>query len=167
MKDAIPIMTTGTTHTESQEFLIRLHTLIIDCGTDILREIFDLKLQNVPLNAVLAKENSTIKDLRRRKLITEKQYGQLYPKHGQVQNSAEFEISLIVCLLGNLPSLGLKMNYAWHEPPYTADISVEADIHRLKMSRNEVRFYTNLVIIKFKIYIFRRTILTYLCFLQP
>lgn len=124
-------------------FLIRLQTLIIDGGTDLLRNIFDLKLQNSPLTVVLAAEKHTIKNLQSRKVITQTQYDQLYPKTaGQVPKSAEFDITLLVCLLRSLPSLGLNLNYTWNKPPQPADISIEADICRLKVSRNRVSFYT-------------------------
>lgn len=133
-------MATGTTITtySDREFLFRLQTLIIDGGTEVLRNIFDQRLQNQPLNVVLAREKTNINRLRGQKTITQTQYDLLYPPCGHPPASSDFDISLISCLLRNLPSLKLNQNYKWNVLPKTTDISIEANLCRLKGFRNKV-----------------------------
>lgn len=132
-------MATGTTGViySNRECLYRLQTLIIDGGTEVIRNIFDQKLPGVSLSVFLAQEKNTIKVLKRQKIITKAQYDLLYAS-GRLPNSADFDITLIICLLRNLPSLGLNQNYTWNVPPQPADLSLEADLCRLKGFRNEV-----------------------------
>lgn len=135
-------MATGTTVTTNinREFLFRLQTLIIDGGTEVIRNMFDQRLQNKPLNVVLAQEKTIVNRLRGQKTITQAQYDLLYPSGGQIPSIADFDITLTICLLRNLPSLGLNMNYKWFVPPQPTDMSVEADLLRLRGFRNEVSF---------------------------
>lgn len=138
-------MATGTTITaySDREFLFRLQTLIIDGGTEVLRNIFNQRLHNRPLNAFLASERTKVNQLRGQKIITQAQYDLLYPSSGQPATSVDFDITLIVCLLRNLPTLGLNQNYKWYVLPQPIDTSVEADLCRLKGFRNEVSTMKN------------------------
>lgn len=128
---------TGTTHT-NRECLFRLQTLVIDGGTEVARNLFDQRLPGVTLDVFLANEKKTIKILKKLKTITKAQYNLLYPPAGQLPNSADFDITLIICLLRNLPSLRLNPNYTWNDTPQSTDLSIEADVCRLKGFRNEV-----------------------------
>lgn len=134
-------MATGATVTSysDRECLFRLQTLIIDGGTEVIRNIFNQRLQSQPLNVVLASERSKVNRLRGQKAITRAQYDLLYPSGCQQPSSSDFDITLIVCLLRNLPSLGLNQKYTWDVPPLPTDTTVEADLCRLKAFRNEVR----------------------------
>jgi molybdopterin biosynthesis enzyme MoaB len=116
--------------------------LIIDGGLQILRNIIDKKLQNVSLSAFLQQERSTITKLRSRGIITQVQYDLLFPSGGSGPATTDLDITLIICLLRNIKSFGLNKNFQWNSIPPQGDTSVEADISRLKIYRNEVkRFY--------------------------
>jgi molybdopterin biosynthesis enzyme MoaB len=115
--------------------------LIIDGGLQILRNILDKKLQNVSLSAFLQQERSTIAKLRSRGIITQVQYDLLFPSGGSGPATTDLDITLIICLLRNIKSLGLNKNFQWNSIPAHGDTSVEADISRLKMYRNEVKCF--------------------------
>ncbi|XP_060554160.1 uncharacterized protein LOC132715190 [Ruditapes philippinarum] len=118
--------------------LFRLQMLIIDGGLLILRNIFNQKLQNVPLVTFLKNERHTITNLRTRGKITQVQYDLLFPSGGSSPAATDLDITLIICLLRNIKSFGLNKNFQWNSSPTPGDTSVEADISRLKMYRNEL-----------------------------
>lgn len=129
--------TTGVIYS-NRECLFRLQTLIVDGGTEVIRNLFDQRLHGAVLKVFLAKEKNTLKILKQQKIITKTQYDFLYPPSGQTPSSADFDITLIICLLRNIPSLGLNHSFLWNVPPLPADLSLEADLCRLKGFRNEV-----------------------------
>jgi molybdopterin biosynthesis enzyme MoaB len=112
--------------------------LIIDGGLLVLRNIFNQKLQNVPLGAFLKNERHTITNLRSRGIITQVQYDLLFPTGGSGPTTTDIDITLIICLLRNIKLFGLNKNFQWNSIPAQGDTSVEADVSRLKMYRNEV-----------------------------
>ncbi|XP_060596871.1 uncharacterized protein LOC132750838 [Ruditapes philippinarum] len=118
--------------------LFRLQMLIIDGGLQILRNMFDKKLQNVSLSAFLQQERSTIIKLRSRGIITQVQYDLLFPSGGSGPTTTDLDITLIICLLRNIKSFGLNKKFQWNSIPTQGDTSVEADISRLKIYRNEL-----------------------------
>ncbi|XP_060556623.1 uncharacterized protein LOC132717215, partial [Ruditapes philippinarum] len=118
--------------------LFRLQMLIIDGGLLILRNIFDQKLQNVPLVAFLKNERQTFTNLRTRGILTQVQYDLVFPSGGTAPTSTDLDITLIICLLRNIKSFGLNKKFQWNSIPAQGDTSVEADISRLKMYRNEL-----------------------------
>ncbi|XP_060553715.1 uncharacterized protein LOC132714806 [Ruditapes philippinarum] len=118
--------------------LFRLQMLIIDGGLQILRNILDTKLQNVSLSSFLQQERSTITKLKSRGIITQVQYDLLFPSGGSGPATTDLDITLIICLLRNIKTFGLNKNFKWNSIPAQGDTSVEADIFRLKVYRNEL-----------------------------
>ncbi|XP_053381662.1 uncharacterized protein LOC123558371 [Mercenaria mercenaria] len=121
--------------------LFRLQTLIIDGGLLVLRNILDqnLHIQNISLTACLNTERPTIRRLQGQKTITQVQYDLLYPPAGgQLPSTADFDITLIICLLRNLKTCGLNTKFKWNVTPQATDTSTEADVLRLKHFRNEI-----------------------------
>ncbi|XP_053391107.1 E3 ubiquitin-protein ligase DZIP3-like [Mercenaria mercenaria] len=123
---------------QNRVYLFRLQTLIIDGGTTVVRNIFDEKSANVPLNILLHNEKATINRLRAGKTITRTQFYLLYPQSGQFPTTADFDITLSICLLRNLKCCGLNKHFAWNAIPQAGDTSLEADICRLRMFRNDI-----------------------------
>ncbi|XP_053385467.1 uncharacterized protein LOC123539385 [Mercenaria mercenaria] len=123
---------------QNRVYLFRLQTLIIDGGTTVVRNIFDEKSANVPLNILLHNEKTTINRLRAGKTITRTQFDLLYPQSGQSPTTADFDLTLSICLLRNLKCCGLNKHFAWNAIPQAGDNSLEADICRLRMFRNEI-----------------------------
>ncbi|XP_053380366.1 uncharacterized protein LOC123559426 [Mercenaria mercenaria] len=123
---------------QNRVYLFRLQTLIIDGGTAVVRNIFDQKRTNVPLNILLNNEKGTINRLRASKAITQTQFDLLYPQSGQLPTIADFDLTLVICLLRNLKCCGLNKHFAWNVIPQPGDTSLEAELCRLRMFRNEI-----------------------------
>jgi hypothetical protein len=120
--------------------LFRLQILIIDGGLHVLRNIIDQKLtvHGITLSACLNNEKASITHLKRRGVITQAQYDILFPTGGQAPATSEMDFTLIVCLLRCLKCFGLNKKFDWNTKPIATDVTIEADIYRLKAYRNKV-----------------------------
>ncbi|XP_060597559.1 E3 ubiquitin-protein ligase DZIP3-like [Ruditapes philippinarum] len=125
---------------ENRVYLFRLQILIIDGGLLVLRNIIDqtLTTQGVTLSACLNQERSTITRLKSRGIITQEQYDILFPIGGHVPTTSEMDLTLIIFLLRSLRCFGLNKKFDWKAKPISTDVSIEADICRLKAHRNEI-----------------------------
>ncbi|XP_053390410.1 uncharacterized protein LOC128553303 [Mercenaria mercenaria] len=112
-------------------YLYRLLTLI---GTAIVRNLIDDRCSDTPLTTLLARERKVIKNLRAARIITKVQFDLLYLKRGIPPTTADFDLTLAICLLRSLKHFGLKPMYT----PQPGDTSLEADLCRLRMYRNEL-----------------------------
>ncbi|XP_053388341.1 uncharacterized protein LOC123527445 [Mercenaria mercenaria] len=118
--------------------LFRLQTLIIDGGTTVIRNIIDQKRSNVPFNVFLSHEQTAVKALVGRKIVTKAQYNLLYPQGGNPPSITDLDLTLATCLLRSLKSFGLNPRYNWSATPQQTDNSIEADLCRLRNTRNEI-----------------------------
>ncbi|XP_060596526.1 uncharacterized protein LOC132750549 [Ruditapes philippinarum] len=125
---------------DNRIFLFRLQILVIDGGLLVLRNILDQSLtsQCITFSACLNQEKSTITRLKSRGVITQVQYDVLFPAGGKVPTSSDLDITLIICLLRNLKCFGLNKNFDWRATPAQTDLTMEADICRLKDFRNKI-----------------------------
>ncbi|XP_060578374.1 uncharacterized protein LOC132735446 isoform X2 [Ruditapes philippinarum] len=125
---------------DNRIFLFRLQILVIDGGLLVLRNILDQSLtsQCITFSACLNQEKSTITRLKSRGVITQVQYDVLFPAGGKVPTSSDLDITLIICLLRNLKCFGLNKKFDWRTAPAQTDVSIEADIWRLKDFRNKI-----------------------------
>ncbi|XP_053391014.1 E3 ubiquitin-protein ligase DZIP3-like, partial [Mercenaria mercenaria] len=121
---------------DNRVYLYRLLTLNIDNGTAIVRNLIDDRCSNTPLKTLLARERSVINNLRAKSIITKVQFDLLYPQSG-IPTTADFDLTLAICLLRSLKHFGLNPKYTWNVIPPPGDISLEADLCRLRMYRNE------------------------------
>ncbi|XP_060557885.1 uncharacterized protein LOC132718254 [Ruditapes philippinarum] len=126
--------------TDNRVFLFRLQILVIDGGLLVLRNILDQSLtsQCITFSACLNQEKSTITHLKSRGVITQVQYDVLFPASGKVPTSSDLDITLIICLLRNLKCFGLNKKFDWRVTPAPTDVTIEADIRRLKDFRNKI-----------------------------
>ncbi|XP_060586466.1 E3 ubiquitin-protein ligase DZIP3-like [Ruditapes philippinarum] len=135
-------MATGglTPTAKNRIYLFRLQILIIDGGLLVLRNILDQSLtaKGITLSVCLNQEMSTITKLKSRGVITQVQYDQLFPTVGQVPTTSTMDITLIICLLRYLKFFGLNKKFDWKAMPLSTDVTVEADICRLKAFRNRI-----------------------------
>ncbi|XP_060558024.1 uncharacterized protein LOC132718341 [Ruditapes philippinarum] len=120
--------------------LFRLQIIIIDGGLLVLRNMIDQNLlaQGVTLSACLNNGKATITRLKSRGVITQVQYDLLFPTGGHVPTTSEMDFTLIVCLLRCLKCFGLNKKFDWNTTPISGDLTVEADICRLKAYRNQI-----------------------------
>ncbi|XP_060585757.1 uncharacterized protein LOC132741571 [Ruditapes philippinarum] len=125
---------------ENRINLFRLQILIIDGGLLVLRSIHDqtITAKGLTLRACLNNERKTITRLHGRNVITQDQYDILFPARGQDPTTANMDITLIICLLENLKCFGLNKKFKWNATPASTDLSVEADICRLRNFRNQI-----------------------------
>jgi hypothetical protein len=124
---------------DNRVHLFRLQIIIIDGGLLVLRNIIDqtLTAYGLTLSACLNNEKATIARLKSRAVITQSQYDILFPTGGQAPTTSEMDFTLIVCLLRCLKCFGLNKKFDWNTKPISTDLTVEADIYRLKAYRNE------------------------------
>ncbi|XP_028402115.1 E3 ubiquitin-protein ligase DZIP3-like [Dendronephthya gigantea] len=118
---------------ESANF-IRFSKLLVDKGTEALRNTFDTIHPPVSQPGVLAANKTSLQKLKPR-VINNSQWDLLFPPSGNPQDSKTFDITLLTVLLRNIcgfPSTG------WSVMPPDADRSMQANITRIKCYRNEV-----------------------------
>ena len=117
----------------------RLCRLLIDIGSQALRDTFDKIHAPARLNAVLAANTSTLQNLRKKRVLNATQWSRLYPAIATSTSLANFDITLLIVLLRHI--CGLKpptKTRSWDRVPPTTDVSREADIVRLKCFRNDI-----------------------------
>lgn len=113
----------------------RLSRLLVDKGTEAMRQTFDNIHPPATLATVLNAKVTQLQKIRY-KIINKSQWDELYPPAGN-PNSKNFDITLLVILLRNICSL-LNPAAGWNTMPPNVDRSVEANIVRIKLFRNEV-----------------------------
>lgn len=138
-------MATGWSHTTTENTnFARLCRLLIDGGTRVLRDVFDSfhppgSLQGDLLSAPV---HSTLKGLKKKRVLNVSQWKKLYPVAGTSVSSVSFDITLLFSLLRNI--CGLKPPATgWNNPPPHSDESKEADLIRIKFYRNELYGHIN------------------------
>ena len=115
----------------------RLCRLLVEVGTQALRDTFNTIHAPANLHIVLAGNKATLQPLRARKVINPTQWGKLFPAISSSVSSASFDITLLMVLLRNLCGLGAPVT-GWDALPAATDASLEADIARIKYFRNTV-----------------------------
>ncbi|XP_068686899.1 NLR family CARD domain-containing protein 4-like isoform X2 [Montipora foliosa] len=120
----------------------RLCRLLVDVGTQALRDAFDRIHPPSRLHGILASTSPahpTLQSLRKRKILNVTQWGKLYPTIPSSVSSASFDITLLMVLLRNICGLGAPASTgSWDILPPASDNSIEANIARIKYYRNNV-----------------------------
>ncbi|XP_022804757.1 NLR family CARD domain-containing protein 3-like [Stylophora pistillata] len=117
----------------------RLCRLLVDVGSQALRDTFDAIHPPVGLHTVLARypEHAILQSLKAKKVLNATQWGKLYPTVPSSVSSADFDITLLMVLLRNICGL-LPPSTGWDSLSSATDVSKEANIARLKYYRNTV-----------------------------
>ena len=115
----------------------RLCRLLVDVGTQALRDTLDAIHAPANLHAVLAANKPTLQGLRSRRIINATQWGKLFPLIPSSVSSRDFDITLLMVLLRNVCGLPCPIT-GWDVLPAVTDMSCEADIARVKYFRNTV-----------------------------
>ena len=115
----------------------RLCRVLVDVGTQALRDTFDAIHAPANLPTILAGHKTALQSLRTRKIINATQWGKLFPAIASSVSSKNFDTTLLVVLLRNLCGL-LPPATGWDTLPAVTDVSREADIARVKYFRNTV-----------------------------
>ena len=119
----------------------RLCRLLVDVGTQALRDTFDSIHAPPTLHSVLAGNKTMLQSLRTKKIINPTQWGKLFPAIPNSVSSRDFDVTLLMVLLRNICGL-LSPITGWDALPAVTDVSCEADIARVKYFRNTVYAHT-------------------------
>ncbi|XP_068734581.1 E3 ubiquitin-protein ligase DZIP3-like, partial [Montipora capricornis] len=116
----------------------RLCRLLVDVGTQALRDTFDAIHPPATLHQILS-AHPALQSLRKRRILNPTQWGKLYPTHPSSVSSASFDITLLMVLLKNICSLTPPASTgSWDKLPLPGDNSPEANIARINYYRNHV-----------------------------
>ena len=115
----------------------KLIRLVIDGGTTVLRKIFDQHHPPANLSSSLTANYSILQNLLRRRVLNGHQWDKLFPPGGRIPDSNTFDITLLFLLLTNICGLSPPLT-GWHTKPSPGDNSLEANLARVKLFRNEL-----------------------------
>ena len=130
-------MATAAASTKETTNYARLCRLLVDVGTQALRDKLNGIHSPANLQAVLAANKPMLQSLRARKIINPTQWGKLFPVIPSSVSSASFDTTLLMVLLRNICGLADPAS-GWDALPPPTDVSLEADIARVKYYRNIV-----------------------------
>ena len=120
--------------TTEKENYLRIARLVIVGGTNLMREVFDFFYPPSDLPTKLT-DPATKNQLR--KTLIKPQLDQLYPSPGVYGESKDFDISLLSKLITTICPLTPPLT-GWNDLPNSTDLSLSADIVRIKVYRNEI-----------------------------
>lgn len=117
----------------------RLCRLLVDVGSQALRDIFDSCHPPTNLHMSLPGHHSKLKSLKAKRVLNATQWSKLFPAVPSTVSSASFDITLLNVLLRNICGLHPPVSTgSWDKVPPPADSTREADIVRVKYFRNTV-----------------------------
>ncbi|PFX11469.1 E3 ubiquitin-protein ligase DZIP3, partial [Stylophora pistillata] len=117
----------------------RLCRLLVEVGSDVLRQTFEKKRPPGNLDTVLSSPpvRAVLLSLKKKGVLKPQQWDKLYPAVRSSVSSKNFNITLLTLLLRNICGLVAPSTY-WNTLPTAADMSLEADIVRIKCYRNTI-----------------------------
>ena len=113
----------------------RLCRLLVDIGTQALRDTLNSLHPPANLYTVLAANKPTLQSLRAKRIINPTQWGKLFPAIPNSVSTHSFDTTLLMILLRNLCGFTAPLT-GWDAMPAVTDLSREADIARVKYFRN-------------------------------
>ena len=122
----------------------KLRRLIVDGGTQALRNVFQKSHRGKSAQAVLAANAHLLANLKigskskGKKVINQAQWDILYPKPPNIPDIRKFDITLLSILLRNICGLTAPATTGWVTEPDASDQSDEANIVRVRLFRNEL-----------------------------
>ena len=113
----------------------RLCRLLVDIGTQALRDTLNSLHPPANLYTVLAENEPTLQSLKEKRIINPTQWGKLFPAIPNSVSTHSFDTTLLMILLRNLCGFTAPLT-GWDAMPAVTDLSREADIARVKYFRN-------------------------------
>ena len=120
----------------------RLSRLLVDKGTEALRVTLDAIHNPGNLPAVLNANKLSLLKLKPR-IINNIQWDLLFPPSGNPPDSKNFDVTLLIVLLRNICGLPPPAT-GWNTMPPRADNSIQANVTRIRLFRNEVYAHATL-----------------------
>ena len=115
----------------------RLCRLLVDIGTQALRDTLNSLHPPANLHTVLAENEPTLQSLKEKRIIDPTQWGKLFLAIPNSVSTHSFDTTLLMILLRNLCGFTAPLT-GWDALPAVTDLSREADIARVKYFRNTV-----------------------------
>ena len=111
----------------------RLYRLLVEVGSEVLRETFDKVRPSGDLDKLLANPRITAKlrSLWQKEVLSSSQWDKLYPSVRSTVSSKEFDTALLGILLISICNLQ-PPETGWNEFPPNTDTTIQADIVRLR-----------------------------------
>ena len=130
---------TSCASTKESTNYARLCRLLVDVGTQALRDKFDSIHSPAGLHGILTSPPAydTLKALRKKRILNPSQWGKLYPTIPSGLSTANFDITLLMLLLRSICGLTPPAT-GWNNLPPVTDTSIEANLARVKYYRNNV-----------------------------
>ena len=114
---------------------LRLVRFLIDEATNVLKQFLLFSIHPETLENTLNKNSTKLNQLKR--LICDDDWEKLFPASGDPPNADEFDITLLHLLIREFSNLPTPAK-GWHKLPDETDDSIQANITRIKFSRNEL-----------------------------
>ena len=124
------------TSIEDQANFTRLSRLLVDKGTEALRITLDSIYPPAALPYVLSANRAALLKLKPR-VINNLQWDLLFPPSGDPPSSKTFDVTILTVLLRNICALPPPAT-GWNTMPPDTDTSLEANITRIKLFRNQI-----------------------------
>ncbi|XP_062615024.1 uncharacterized protein LOC134276729 isoform X5 [Saccostrea cucullata] len=134
-RGAPPTGTTPTVSPEETNFL-RFVNLVLKRAPKALRVHFDTVHPPSNLVSDLVTQKTTLSNLKSRKIINQVQWDTLFGVNNP--SSKDFDVTLLICLLRNMSPCTLAPPGGFDCLPNQQDVSVGADLARIKFYRNTV-----------------------------
>ena len=123
---------------------LRLAALVIDGGALALKTQFDIKFPPPTLGQDLQAPGNRqiLLQLKNTRILKTAQFNMLFPLPPTVVDSSDFDVCLLACLIQNLPVFQQQNSPLWKQPgrPPPTDLSLAADVIRLRCLRNQVSY---------------------------
>ena len=116
---------------------LRLVLILIDEATNVLKQFLLFSIHPETLENTLKKNSIKLKKLKSRRVICDVDWEKLFPASGDPPNADEFDITLLHLLIREFSNLPTPAK-GWHKLPDETDDSIQANITRIKFSRNEL-----------------------------
>ena len=125
------------TSTKEESHYAKLCQILVTVGSEVLRETFDriIPPQDLQKHLKEYQVHDRLQSLRKQRILTPKQWGQLYPDRASSVSSKHFDPTLLMVLLRTVCQL-TPPTAGWDAPPHAADTSREADIARVRYFMN-------------------------------
>ena len=127
---------------DEKEYFFRICNLLVDGGTKIMKLEFDKIHPPNTLATVMQNERHTLHGLVGRRILTQKMWNELFPTVNASVDSNNFDITLLSVLFRNIcgltPPPSSSVHNYWDTYPQQNDITLQADLVRLKLLRNEI-----------------------------
>ena len=145
MGTALPSAADSALHTTDEKANFQRLTRLLVCGgITLLREVFDSihRPADLPLKLGDRHIHTQLKSLKKQNVINQREWKILYPSPGVYGKSTEFDITLLFKLFRNICRLTRPCT-GWDSLPNSANLSLGADLARIKFYRNEVYSHSN------------------------